>query len=107
MLLPALRWEITPLSPAAMPFMPQQRGGNVSGEEGALLPARSCGRPGTAEGAQTAPAHSIPTEPPGTEHPQNLGAAELGAPAAEMQSTEPAAGPRPSASPPCWDSTAA
>lgn len=53
MLLPALRWEITLLSPAAMPFMPQQRDGNVSGEEGARLLVRSCGRLSTAEGAQT------------------------------------------------------
>lgn len=29
-LLPALQQEITSLSPTAMPFMPQQQGGNVS-----------------------------------------------------------------------------
>lgn len=62
MLLPALRREITLLSPAAMPFMPQQRDGNVSGEEGALLPLRGCGCAGTAEAAQTAPAHPVPTK---------------------------------------------
>lgn len=111
MLPPALRREITLLSPTAMPFMPQQRDSNVSREEGALLPVRGCGRISTAERAQTAPAHSIPTERPGTEHPQNgVGGgwrAELGAPPAEMQSREPAAGPWPSASPPCWGSTAA
>lgn len=31
----ALQQEITSLSPAAMPFMPRQRGGNVSAERGA------------------------------------------------------------------------
>lgn len=51
MLLPALRSEITLLSPAAMPFMPQQRDSNVSTEEGALLWSH--------QGAQTAPAHPV------------------------------------------------
>lgn len=50
-LLPALRSEITLLSPAAMPFMPQQRDSNVSTEEGALLWSH--------QGAQTAPAHPV------------------------------------------------
>lgn len=62
MLLSALHRQITLLSPAAMPFMPQQRDGNVSGEEGVLLPVWGCGRAGTAGGAQTAPAHPVPME---------------------------------------------
>lgn len=36
----ALRREITLLSPAAMPFMPQQQDSNVSAEEGALCAAQ-------------------------------------------------------------------
>lgn len=103
MLLPALHREITLLSPAAMPFMPQQRDSNVSGEEGALLPARGCGCAGTAKGAQTAPAHPFLTKRPCTEHLQNW---EGGG---QWSWGVPHLRPAPSqARPPlCWGSTAA
>lgn len=67
----ALRREITPLSPAAMPFMAQQQDSNVSGEEG----ARCAAQPGEPKHPPLTPSRQ---SHPKTRGPTNPGEAAQG-----------------------------